>query len=999
MKKFYDNTLKIDALKLSEDPIADSTELFLLFEDSEIERYFYEHNDKQNIPLPSSDWAMVLFENKQFDDLSYDATEIKWLQKLKSSYLKAIASQKPTEVWGIIQSLSPKDQIIKANLLDAMASFNDDLLKQTVDTVCDCIINDDFIVWAWTGEPAAEIMVKLASMGSGSFNQALKIANLFLPIEQKKNSDYFQKPKGNLKPHDYNEFLEKYYVKLSNINPLNATELLLDTLKFYIESKESESEDTDKSFEFQIRAENFDKIDSELRLIKRDPQFALLQHICKNIKQIATSGNEEEIKLLLNKCESNRWIIFERLKLYTLRYTNNHSFSNIINLIISNFENFNKYLIRNEYNSLFNENFDLIDDEIKSKYLNWISNLEVTKDDIESYINWLSESQGSLTLEAKENAIEAYINGQKARKLYPLKNRFVNEYKHYAEASKWEEDAIKPRPSISSNARWVDPSEGSPVTDEEFLSFTPDEALEFLKNPENYSESSVPKGYYSNTPINALRNVFAKSVSQKHSKYLDIDVESLFELPQLFIRAYFRGMNDCFSNSELSEFNWQQYFVISQKAIELFLSPDVSDNEYIIFTHIARTVENFWDKENFRIELNETNLKTILSILSSLMNVPEKEEEKDEIFGEGDPVQTACNKVTGITFDAIISLAVHIKSKHQDKIDYNSIILPALIENCDFVLNKLNIDYTLAVFGQRLTQVYYSNKDWFRQNYKDLLYSDGDLNVVWDTYLTWTRPYKELFMFLVEMNVYQIAIGKLNKDDNDTSDEEYKPATHLGRHLVISYFHNWLDDNGKLLNSFYNKASVSLRRATNNFFTTGFQSNESPEDFKLEEKDRIIKHWENRLSYFAGLENKSVAKEEATSLVEWIKKCPIKPDKALELLSKTLDYTEGTLGEDDCHYVPEFIIEGICQKGIGHELKALECLIKFSKDPNLGTCSGIYEDDLISFIQHIIGLDNDYPNLKEIRKEACKLLDNYGRAGIYFTKEHYFTIKDQLDQT
>ena len=238
------------------------------------------------------------------------------------------------------------------------------------------------------------------------------------------------------------------------------------------------------------------------------------------------------------------------------------------------------------------------------------------------------------------------------------------------------------------------------------------------------------------------------------------------------------------------------------------------------------------------------------------------------------------------------------------------------------------------------------------------------------------------------------------KDDKEViTDEEEKPATHLGKHLVIAYFHDWLEDNGDLLNSFYSKASVRLRKATNHFFTTGFPEKTDPEPFDSEQTKRIIQHWKNRLSDFEANKNSSAVTEEAIGLVQWIKSCPIEPKTALKLLSKTLGYTGGIIGKDDAHYIPEFIIGSICKIGKGHEPLALECLLKFSKDPRLGGYSRTYKNELIPFVQYIASLKKYHPNLHEIREKTCELLDNYGRAGIYSTRTYYSKIRTKTFET
>lgn len=997
MPNFYNNTIKIDALKLSENPADDFKELISLFEDKEIERYFYQSDTGNGIGLPSANWATILHENKQFEDLNNSADKIEWLQRLKSKYLKEIVSEKPAKIWKIIQSLSPKDEIIQAHLLDAMALLPDELLKQTVDTVSAYIKLHDYNIWSWTGEPATEIMQRLAHIDDECFDKALIIANLMLPIHEERKTDYFKKAKGTLQPHDYNKFLEKHYVELCKINQLKATKLLLKTLDNYLRSKESDSEDADNSFEFQISTENLDSIDSEIRSISSEPQFALLQSICNAIKQIATSSNKPEIESLLDVLDRRQEIIFKRLRLYTLKYTKEDAFKEKYNTIISNFDNFDNYLIHNEYDSLFYDKFNFIDQNHKTEYLGWIENLKITKNEIKSHEYWLRERNESITQNEVDKAANCFINGLKARKLHPLKDHFKEEYNKYSSASEWDEKTIKPHPSFSVGGEgWIGQTEGSPITEDELSKMPVADVLIFLQNGDNYSNENTKNKSIFQTPEQGLAGVFGKVVNVNYSDYLKANIDEIFKLPLSFLRTYFHGLRDCLNTPECEVFDWNRYFEISQQAIKKLSTDEMGNYDYSILKSIAWSIQSPWQHRSFAIEPDDAKIQVLLSLYKSLMHVRVREEDKDEILGRNDPVQDACNEVNSIALESLISFAVHIKSKRED-IEYDTVILPDLIDACEFVLNELQLDYALAVFGKRLTQLFYSNEVWFKKNHNTLLYKDGKLNLIWNTYLKWARPYKELFDFLIEKGVYQNAIIALKDNKEDITDEEEKPATHLGKHLVIAYFHDWLKDDGALLNSFYEKASVPLRKATNHFFTTGFPDKNDSEPFETEQTERIIKHWEKRLSYFNAVEDKALAKQEVASLVEWIKSCPIQDSKALGLLSKTLDYTDGTLSRDIAHYVPEFIIGNICNKGIGNELLALECLLKFSKDSRLGNYSRTYNKELFPFVKHVIALESNHPDLHEIREKTCELLDDYGRAGIYSTKEYYFEIKDQIE--
>jgi hypothetical protein len=978
MGDFYIKTRTIDRLKVlslvRDEQIA---ELFSVIQDKDLERYFYEYNPAYKIQSPNPAWAKQLYEKGQFDDLNKPPEEIRYLQKIKSRYLLEIAGEHPLDVWNIIKGLTPAEQTIQANFLDAILKFPDGMLIDTVQTIC-CYLNmHDWFVWVWLGEPAAKVMERLVKVG---IDEALEIAEILLEIKEVGSKDSVLKnEKTRFEQQDYEDFLFKFYKDVWEAEPLKSTILMLNTLDNFLRSTADYKPSGDNSCSLCLWVEDLNNYESQPSGIHDEPVTLLVKAICEALKSIAKRPNEE-IAEILAIFDASREIIFKRFKLFLLAHTDNDRYKTEILDCLNNFGFFNDPIFKRDYDFLFEKKYHFVKNEpLKKKFFDWIEKLEVSTENLEHYKSWVRKTQNRTPT---DEDVQKYVNGRKAQRIYRLREIFKEEYGRYLAASGLDEEAVRPRPLIEiGEGGWIDPAENSPKSVEELKNMTVAEVLSFLQNKENYSEDKSQSKIPWHTPREGLRGAFQQVVKEKSSEYLKADIDQLFKTPLDFLGTYFGGLRGCFFGSEPSLFEWERFFAIVQRAFEELHKEQINSDSYDVFLSIAGIIEKSWSDKSYAVELSHENVTTILKILEKLLDTPEIRESSTSV------VQTSCNRITGEASGKLIEFALVLKNKG-DKLgfDYESELLPEFSRLFDYILDKVQHPYAVCAFGMRMPQLYYTNPKWLEDNIGKLTEGTNWQNV-WEVYLVWARPFEPLFDFLVKKGIYQSAINKLEKDTSGKlKDNDEKPEEHLGKHLVIAYFNGWSEKAKGILHSYYRKAPLTLKRRTNWFFTTGFENaNEG-------HRQKIYEHWRYRLDCFKKLPKASETYEEAVGLCEWIRKCPLAPDVALGLLSKTLDYTNGTVGKDDVHYVPEFIIEGICRSAERHELLALECLLKFSHDPRLGLYSKTYENELLSFIKGIKGLPPEYTNLKEIKEKTLELLDDYGRMGIYITKGLYFDL-------
>ena len=977
MSNFYKNTIEIDKLKLSGNPQKDWPKLKKFFnKNHSLELYFYENFPNFEILTPSPEWAKILHENGQFEDLNKDS---EYLQKTKSKYLCGIASQRPEDVWEIIRSLKPIDQIIQANFLDTFLKFPPEMLTDTVKTVCNYLSIHDYFVWVWLGEPAAKIMVQLAELGH--INKSLKIAEIILKVTSvKKEGSVLSSNKINFDSYNYEEML-KYYTSLWKKYPFEAFALELDTLENYLNS-ESDSIEEDTSAYLGYKVENLDNITES---ISEDVVVSLVKNICDALKYIAEQPVEqiaEIIKLLDNKQK----IIFERLKLFLLRQTKSNTFLPKIISILKDKKYF-EHRYRFDYWFLLRDKYEFLKDDTRTfqPYLNWIDSLELEQEFKKRIAEWLRKNKPNSNIDKE---IEKTKFARKAEKLFYLKDKdfFKSIYDNYLEKSGAKEKDIKPRLSMEfSEGGAIAPEENSPKSVNELRSMSVSEVLNYLKDETNYTEDKSKSEFPWHSPKEGLEGAFQKIVKEKRNEYLQTNFEELLEIPTNFLSTYFAAIRDSLSTTGVVEFEWQKIFELSEKTLKSVPKPkQLHDDSYSIRESIANIITRVMENDT-KIEYSEENLKKFLEISEILIKGWDDKGKSDK----EDLVQIQCNRVTSTAFENLISLGITIFKDKKLRSIYKRVYQPKYIELCDYVLKEKPIDFRLCVFGMRLPQLYYTNEKWFKDNIAELL-NAKNLHSIWDTYLVWGRPYKPLFNLLKRQGIYQISIVKLRLLKGIYQiDSEEKPERNLGKHLVIAYVNNWSGSKA-LLSQYYNIAPVSLRCKTNNFFMTGFEKATSKEIVKIKQ------HWLSRIRFFKeSTKSNNITKEiihEARGLVIWIKNCPLDNKIAFDLLSKTLNYTKGRITKEDAFEIAEYIIATIFKKSKNHELQALNCLLKFSYDPRIGAYSRTWNGEFGQFVEHIKSLPADYNNRKLIWKKTLELLDNYGGMRIYQTKSHYFEL-------
>jgi hypothetical protein len=904
--------------------------------------YFYVGTD--NKTYPHFDWIPLLFEAREFEDLANEPKKIGSVQRVKSSFIKEAAKQKPKDVYEVISSIKAKEELIQSNFLEALEAMPD-FLEKGLRLIWDILGEKKHYVWFWQGECAARIMLTLLKTNP---DQAFRIAYLLLEIwdTEKVNSGRLKDAKTRFNEHEYKELIEKYYSHAWAEEPYRAFELLVKILDDYLKGdKKKKSED--QSRYFYIMVEDITEGSSwgfdDMVSIYIDAMYKCMLNLIEKDKESV----DKTLLLLRSKNKA----IFTRFEILLLSLIDGKCYRSRINQIAQNKKYFDRGCYNKEYVRLVNEQKQMLSKESKKRILGWIGKETIT--DKKRFDEWFAEKYDR---QPTEQDYRQYENQYRAQELYPIREVFPEEYKKHKQLSGADDDKLKPIPSHS-GVRMVAGDEGTPITTEEMLEKGAKWTLEKLLDEKTYNYK--PKEYQTNTPKEALGYVFQQVVKAKPIEYLNADIELIKKLSDEFLSRYFLGLMEA-GSWRIEGFNWDTFLTIAETVTQqISQQKDIGrDLQYMV-----NCIQSGFNKQN-PIKYTIERLYRVLEIAKLLLMYKEKREESEQ-----DPVQTRCNSVTGEAMMTCLSLGIICKRDFKE--EYKTTFKSKLEAIFDNVLNEIKTPWTVCTFGSDFPRIFWLTPDWVEKRLKRIL-SPKNWNLVWGTYLHWGRPSKELFLFLSKNGIYKQAILKKDKIKREKGSE--KAAEELAKHFVIAYFNGWLKKSydEPLFQKFISHADDDLLGYTAQFFTTGFKA--VGED-KNKNDDATIKrirlYWQKRLVV---IEKRPKAHlHEVSELACWIHECPIDKKTALELEKRTLE-TRAARFEGHRDYYN--IINALCLCADVNVLKVIRCIGIIIRTTEVSTCFQFYREALRKLLESI---QNDKAANQALIKETIGLVDDLAK--------------------
>jgi hypothetical protein len=958
-KAFYEYVTVLDTLKKKASPTTEDVRklLGIIDGDDELARYFYEENEVN--PAAKASWVPVLRSAGQFEELGGAADKATLLWRLKARYLAKAASDQPDEVLGIITEIRPFDILVQSHFLDALSNLPMDLAVRASWIMWDILSDRQYRVWSWVGEPM-----------ESDLNLAFGIARCLLDIRSDEG-DKGTALRGAVwkfeNAYEYNELMFKHVKKVWEAYPFRAVALLIQILDNYLEEINRKKK-YDTSTHFYVSMENLDKLER----IDHEYETVLTAGIC-GAGRAVIERQADRIPEMLGMLRSADKQIFKRIEMYLLRFVPDGTQTARIEEIIADTSLFDSYGFKYEYALLLRDKRAAISETTRNAFRDMVRRTGV--EDIDRFAQWFREIHGR---EYTQKDLEKYENRIRAARLFLAREAFPDLYDEYKKEAEAEDEELKPRPMVGP-ARWVSPTEGSPITVADAAKMNPSGIFAYLSDPSRWQ---VEKGKTDRffEPKEALGSVFKQVVKQEIGNYVAQErTEQVVQLQSKFMEKYFYGLSEGVRGGQWNKEHWRPLLTIAKAVVDAHKSdPAYRD----AFRAMLSLLHDAFEEDERSPTFDTGVVEMFWSILERLVRYDEPPVEDEH---ERDPMQLRCNSVKGSALGQVVCLGILCK---RDYLSFFEEKLRAPIrELLQYVVSDVRRAEVLCTFGIDFARLVWLDEEWVRAH-TDAIFADDMWGAVWGTHVSWGQPSRKAFDLLYEEGRYRQAAERIG----EASEWEFsrKVEKGLSDHLMIAVFNGWLDsDPDGLLAAFLEKAPPSLRGHAAYFLTSGFEALRKEPDEEVGK--RLKRYWEQRLTSIE--KDPQAHREEAVQFLYWAKNSPLADKETLTLLERTLDLTDGEMGQ---RHFPTQFFEGIRDMSVGNELSALRCLRKVMNDRRIADYISLAEEAIDAIFQHVLKLPGEYSNAAEIWKEAMQVADALGRLRAYKFRSVYEELHKKM---
>jgi hypothetical protein len=863
-------------------------------------------------------------------------------------YLKKMAAKAPKDILGVIKGIRSRNPYVRNLCIECLLEMPIERAACGIEVIKNIFSSrereGDF-GWAWMGEQAAKLMVKLVERNQdAAFKIAWLLLDAWVPNEKERRyGDYIV---SKFSEHDYKELMLEYYSKVWEVEPARGVGVLMIILNRCLgdldkEGKGEEGYDASRHFGYGLELGDLNEIDMKHPGIKT----ILVKGICEGGKVLIDKEPGKGSKLL-DLLERTHRVIYLRIAMYLMRFVKHGKESERISRLIGNkdcFREYNPYWY--EHRRLLNDKFEDVSDEVKKAFLEWVNEDKYSEDHRREIIERCKKNNEA------EPDFEKWENYAKAEELYLVRERFKDEYERYKKAAVVKNDSeLAPRKKVS-EAHFVSPEEGSTYSSEKMGKDGIESVINYLLEPRHYEGKENVSGW--GTAKDAIAASFGADIRKRPMEYLNVDLKKLESLDPEFLDRLFSGISGAVRDGSFKKEGWERLIDLAGGIVE----EKKKEKEWReCFLAILWVLHDGFVEESNRITFNETIIRKFWLILKILVgyNYDEKSESED------DPVQQQLRSVQGRAFEQIVLLGVVCKN-HFAAV-YEDYMKKEMVQVYEFVTKAVKRSEVNCTLGFDFARIYWLDKEWVESN-TEIIFDNAMWDAVWGTYVSWGRPSPQCFKYLVEKGIYGRAVERIGEKSKYKFRKE--PDEGLVEHLMIGCFNGWVDFESDVLKKFFEKASAELRGKAAEFLTTGFKSVKEEGKPYEEIAERMRTYWKGRLAVIKG--NPTENEKEAIEFTGWVEDSLLPAKETMELLEQSLDVSGGIIGE--MRDARKFV-EGISKLGKGNEALALRCLKKAAADKNMHLPWARIQEPLVKFLEEL-------PD--GMRSEGREVADLYGR--------------------
>lgn len=800
-------------------------------------RYFFDRLENPEWLEPL--WEKGFFSNPPAPVKDEEEKTIRYQPWPEAGYLARMAKYKPDIVANIIKKMGDTDNsAIHVDLINAALAMPPDISVK---------ISEKAKKWAeksniLTAEKIGEL---IAHWSKGrKTEEAIELAMVLLdvlPDERsfntgiKKSFELPPKPQARFEIWMYEQILRKYYPELVKESGLHALEKLCDLLEKAIIFSGHNIEDVKKedySYIWRIA------VDENPKNIGYNVKNCLVSAIRDAAEAIIRSGNSD-IKQVVESLEHRGWKIFCRIALHILRLFFKQADMLVRNHLVDR-RLFDDVGMQHEYVLLLRTAFNHLSNQDQQLILSWIEK----GPDKERYKKLYAQHKGVLPLETDLNRY--FEEWQRERLSWIGIDNLPSEWqKRYRELI-----AVYGEPKLSefpvySKGGWA--GHLSPKTKEELSKLPTNELITFLRSWE------APNGSFYEPSKEGLGILLAEAIAEDPEKFA-LEAPRFNELDPIYIDALIDGLNKGLKTGK--RFNWAPVLDLCEWIIKQprhISSPQKSKLEPD-WGWIRGLIANLFQEGMKTEAISIENKAMVWNVLCALTEEPEPTLEDEERLGGSnmDPATLSINTTRGKALHAVFEYALWIrryleKECDTEKLEKGFEEIPEVREVLDKHLN-IDQDPLLAIrsiYGEWFPWLVLLDSKWAERNTCRIFplteQERSYFDAAWNSYVTFCRPYDNVFELLREQ--YLHAIKRIGLKDRIAG--LYEPDNDLAEHLMTFYWRGKIEIEDSLLSELWSKAPDSLRGHAIEFIGQALKATIKPIPEEIIERLKVL--WDKRL--------------------------------------------------------------------------------------------------------------------------------------------------------
>jgi len=929
------------------------------------EQYCYFFNCLENPEWIEPLWAWGFFRNPPPPERNEEEGTIRFPRWPEARYLARMAPHKPELVAEVIQQMPDTDNVtVQDDLVDA-------LLMMPPEVAAKLVGNAER--WAESAHVLFLLPDKLGKLiahmaKGGKTGEAMAIARVLLEVlpdpKQEQLSQLEEpyqfppEPQGRFEPWHYEQILQKHYPELVRAAGIPALDLLGDLLEKAIRlSRRRADDEGPEDFSYVWRP----AIEDHPQNIRHSISDVLVGGL-RDAAILAVRSGKATVEEIVKALERRPWKVFRRIALHVLDVFTDQA-GPLVAERLTDRRLFDDVGLLHEYVALLRKGFPRLSPENQQTILGWIEE----GPDVEGFKEWRKQETGFLP---PEDEIARYREIWQLDWLARLgadslpgdwRERYEKLVSTYGEPE---------HPDfVSYYTSWV--GHTSPKTADELKAVSVEEIVVYMQtwrpSQSHFGEPS-PEG---------LGRVLSSVVAEEPYRFASMATR-FQDLDPTYVRALLSGLRDGLKPEKA--FDWGPVLDLCEWVVkqprkipgrdvkDRSADPDWGWTRKTIASLLSAGFKN--GPGSIPIELRDKTWAILVPLTEDPDPTPE--DEQRDSGSSMDPATLSINTTRGEAMHAVVRYALWVRRHHEKQTDAEERLrqgfeeMPEVRDVLDAHLDTAH-DPSLAiraVYGQWFPWLVLLDPGWARENVSRIFPLDMQhkeyFEAAWNTYIAFCRPYDDVLELLRDWYGYAIErIGSSRVDVHWPAD----PGERLAEHLMALYWRGKIDLTDPLLETFWNKASDSLRAHAIKFIGHALRQTQKPVPDEI--LVRLQRLWEERFS--RAKEEPANHEKEVSAFGWWFVSDNLDSDWAIAQLHEALQLIPKTNPD-------HMVLEKLARTVETHPQKSVECLRMMAEGDREGW--GIYASR--QDIRRILGVALSQVSARD---EAKRVINYLGRRG------------------